>query len=109
MQKTTLTLFAAATFLANSVWAQTTASSPAPVEKATSKAKKDKTVEKLRTEDSGSRIDETRMGGETQNITVQSKVADVPPYEVKPTENTPAAGPAGAGAGGKRLWNVHKF
>lgn len=40
-------------------------------------------VEHIRVEDAGARIDEIRVGGETQSITVQPK-NDMPAYQVAP-------------------------
>jgi hypothetical protein len=69
-------------------------------------------IQRIRTEDAGSRIDEVRVGGETQSITVQPK-ANVPAYEVLPSDATKGGGTApstsGAGSTGKRVWNVLKF
>ena len=69
-------------------------------------------IQRIRTEDAGSRIDEVRVGGETQSITVQPK-ANVPAYEVLPTEGSKNGGTApsasGAGSSGKRVWNVLSF
>ena len=70
------------------------------------------TIQRIRVEDAGSRIDELRVGGETQSITVQPKV-NMPAYEVLPSEGTKSGGIApstsGAGSAGKRVWNVLKF
>jgi len=69
-------------------------------------------VERLVHEDSGSRIEEVRYGGQTESITVQPK-APLPGYEVTPP--TMARNPAGddrsgrSGSGGTRFWNVFKF
>jgi hypothetical protein len=72
----------------------------------------DPAIQRIRTEDAGSRIDELRVGGETQSITVQPK-AGVPAYEVLPSDSTKGGGTApsksGAGATGSRVWNVLKF
>jgi len=69
-------------------------------------------IQRIRTEDAGSRIDEVRVGGETQSITVQPKT-NVPAYEVQPSDATKGGGTApptsGAGSTGKRVWNVLKF
>ena len=69
-------------------------------------------IQRIRVEDAGSRIDELRVGGETQSITVQSK-ADVPAYEVLPSDATRGGGTApsksGVGSTGSRVWNVLKF
>ena len=70
----------------------------------------DQTIQRIRTEDAGSRIDELRVGGETQQITVQPKTT-VPSYEVRPAEgargNAPAAG--NNDTNGSRVWNIFKF
>lgn len=69
-------------------------------------------IERIRHEDAGSRIDELRVGGQTENITVQPK-ADVPEYEVQPStfsRGRPADNRDGMGAdGGKRNWNLLRF
>lgn len=71
-------------------------------------------IQRITVEDAGSRIDEVRVGGETQSITVQPKV-NMPAYEVLPSEASKGGGggsgpsQSGAGAAGKRVWNVLKF
>lgn len=45
--------------------------------------KSEQTIERIHHEDKGSRIDELRVGGETQTITVTPK-GNMPPYEIKP-------------------------
>ncbi len=68
-------------------------------------------IERLSFEDGGVRVDELRVGGQTQSITVQPK-ADVPAYEIQPNNGTRARGPgqgAGMAAPGQRVWNVLKF
>ena len=72
----------------------------------------DQTVQRIRTEDAGSRIDEVRVGGQTQNITVQPKLGDkIPAYEVKPSDTAPGAAPSTSNndTTGSRVWNVLKF
>ncbi|HYW57595.1 MAG TPA: hypothetical protein VE934_11580 [Polaromonas sp.] len=72
----------------------------------------EQTIQRITVEDAGSRIDEVRVGGETQSITVQPKL-NVPAYEVLPSEASKGGGSgpsqSGAGAAGKRVWNVLKF
>lgn len=51
-------------------------------------------VERVRIEDAGSRVDELRVGGETQTITVQPK-NNLPVYQVQ--------------RDGSRVWNVLNF
>ena len=70
----------------------------------------DKKIERIRTEDAGTRIDELRVGGETQQITVQPKTGGAA-YEVKPAEGARGSAPAAASndTNGSRVWNVLKF
>ena len=73
-------------------------------------ARLDKKIERIRTEDAGSRIDELRVGGETQQITVQTKTGGAA-YEVKPAEGARGSAPAAASGdtNGSRVWNVLRF
>lgn len=68
------------------------------------------TIERIRTEDAGSRIDELRVGGETQSITVQPKTGGAA-YEVNKGEGARGTAPAAASGdtNGARVWNVLKF
>ena len=68
-------------------------------------------IERIQIEDAGSRIDELRVGGETRSITVQS-AANVPAYEILPTDGARARSTERDGLGsasGQRVWNVFKF
>ena len=87
--------------------AQTPAPAAAPQAKP---ARPDKKIERIRTEDAGTRIDELRVGGETQQITVQPKTGGAP-YEVKPAEGARGTAPAATSndTNGSRVWNVLKF
>ena len=73
-------------------------------------ARADRKIERIRTEDAGTRIDELRVGGETQQITVQPKTGGAA-YEVKPAEGARGSAPAAASndTNGSRVWNVLKF
>ena len=62
-------------------------------------------IERIVVEDAGSRIDELRVGGQTQSITVHPK-ADVPSYNVQPANPSHPDGRDGAG---RRTWNVLSF
>lgn len=84
--------------LTSPVRAQTTTPAAAPTA-----APINQTIERIRIEDNTTRIDELRVGGQTQSITVQPKGADgevassaLPAYEVKPAQGT-------------RVWNLLKF
>jgi hypothetical protein len=74
--------------------------------------RKNQKIERIRTEDGGNRIDEVRVGGETQSVTVQPK-APVPPYEMQPSDlarSRPADRREGlSGGGSQRVWNVLNF
>ena len=76
------------------------------------KGRPDQRIEQIRTEDSGARIDELRVGGQTQSITVTPKASSMPGYEIQPTEGTRARPTQREGAessSGPRVWNVLKF
>lgn len=54
-------------------------------------------IQHITVEDAGSRVDELRVGGQTQSITVQPKTATrFPSYEVRPED-------------GVRVWNLRRF
>lgn len=76
------------------VIAQTTSQKVATVTSSPSTAI-DKRVEHIRVEDTGARIDEVRLGGETQSITVQPK-GNMPAYQVAPKT-------------GERTWKILGF
>lgn len=69
-------------------------------------------IERIRVEDGGARIDELRVGGQTQSITVQPK-ANVPEYEFQPTDlsrSRPVENRDGTpSAASPRVWNLFKF
>lgn len=68
------------------------------------------TSERIRVEDGGSRIDELRVGGQTQSITVQPKVGNLPEYEVQPSDGVRNRARNGAETDtGSRVWNLKKF
>ena len=72
----------------------------------------DQKIQRIRTEDAGARIDEVRVGGETQSITVQPKTGNnIPAYEVKPSDTARGAAPSTSknDTTGSRVWNVLKF
>ena len=72
----------------------------------------DQTIQRIRTEDAGTRIDEVRVGGQTQSITVQPKTGDnTPAYEVKLPDSAKGNAPSALNGdtNGSRVWNVLKF
>ena len=81
---------------------------PAAAESAMPAGRPDRQIERIRTQDAGSRIDELRVGGVTQSITVQP-AGDVPAYEVNPKDTSRAGSAAETGSTGSRFWNVFKF
>lgn len=94
--------------------AQTTpaAASPLPEPAAPAQGRPDKAGQHIRTEDAGTRIDEIRVGGETQSITVQPKTGNnIPAYEVKPSDTARSSSPTSPSSdtNGARVWNVLKF
>ena len=89
--------------------AQAPAPAPSP---APAKNPPEQRIEQIRTEDQGARIDELRVGGQTQSITVTPKASSMPGYEIQPTEGTRARPTQREGAessSGPRVWNVLKF
>ncbi len=71
-----------------------------------------KKIERIRLEDAGSLIDEVRVGGETQSITVSPK-GNMPSYDVLPSSvnRIPPSSEANgaAAAGGTRVWKILAF
>lgn len=66
-------------------------------------------IEHIQVEDRGNRIDELRVGGQTQSITVQPKAA-VPGYDVQPAGSSRLGpGEAGPGSAGPRTWKILQF
>lgn len=67
-------------------------------------------IERITVEDAGSRIDELRVGGQTQSITVQPKTATpLPAYEVRANEGARAR-PGGSDTMTQpRVWNFGRF
>ncbi|MEN9844634.1 MAG: hypothetical protein RLZZ612_2463 [Pseudomonadota bacterium] len=72
-------------------------------------------VERLHHEDSGSKVDELRVGGLTRRIEVQTKVGADSSYQIEPS-NTPAgaASPASersgaSGNAGRSSWRLFQF
>ena len=88
------------------------AAAPLPDAAPQAKGRPAKAGQRIRTEDAGTRIDEVRVGGETQSITVQPKTGNnLPAYEVKPTDATKGSLPPSGSSdtNGARVWNVLKF
>lgn len=88
---------------------------PAPKaaqENSAATGKHNQRIEHIRVEDAGSRVDETRVGGQTRSITVQPKVGTLPEYEVQSNDGARAARSRDNNSGdttGTRVWNFIKF
>jgi len=68
-------------------------------------------IERLHAQDNGASIDELRVGGQTQSVTVQPK-ADVPPYEIQPSDmarTRPADSREGLAQRTPRVWKLFDF
>lgn len=68
-------------------------------------------IEFIRIEDAGNRIDEVRVGGQTQSVTVQPK-APVPAYEMPPSDiarSRPVDTREGSSGSKQRVWNIFGF
>ena len=115
-------LFIFLSLAAGSVLAQSSTSAPteavatpAPQGRADNSAetsKHNQRIEHIRVEDAGSRVDETRVGGQTQSITVQPKVGTMPQYEVQSNDGARAARNRDNNSSdttGTRVWNFLKF
>ena len=92
--------------------AQPAASSATPAVQPAQALRAEQVIQKIRIEDAGSRIDEVRVGGQTQSITVQPKTGlNFPAYEIKPSDTPRGSAPSGANGdtAGSRVWNVLKF
>lgn len=89
--------------------AQTAPADSAP---RTSGGRAEQRIERIQIEDAGSRIDELRVGGETQSIVVSPR-GGMPAYDVLPggTNRNLTRGERGNGAasGGTRVWKLLDF
>jgi hypothetical protein len=85
----------------------------APIEReGTLDPRKNQKIERIRVEDAGNRIDELRVGGQTQNVTVQPKNLELPAYELQPDDlarSRPADSREGLSARKPRVWNLFSF
>jgi hypothetical protein len=82
--------------LASSAWAADAPKPAAPaLEREPLDPRRNQKIERIVHEDAGSRIEELRVGGQAQQITVTTR-SRVPAYEVRPKD-------------GKSLWNVLGF
>jgi hypothetical protein len=73
--------------------------------------RKNQKIERLHHEDAGSSIEEVRVGGQVQSVTVQPKAA-VPAYELPPNDmarSRPNDDREGLSGRKQRVWNVFNF
>jgi len=69
-------------------------------------------IQRLVVEDKGARIEELRVRGQTQSISVTPKGAITQPYEIIPADGARDMSPNGQatrGAAGQRVWRVLNF
>ena len=104
-------LVATITLLSALLFAGTAAAQVAPAESATvERAPRDR-IERITNEDALTRIDELRVGGQTQRIDVTPKNG-APAYEVQPLPGGATAGETGGkptGNAGRSSWRVLNF
>lgn len=83
----------------------------APAEREKLDPRKNQKIEHLTVEDKSNRIDEVRVGGQSQSVKVQPKGA--PAYEMQPTDLARGAGATDSRDGfaqrKQRVWNVFGF
>ena len=107
MSATLKTLLSLTVLACGAALAQAPAPAPSPA-----KNPPEQRIEQIRTEDQGTRIDELRVGGQTQSITVTPKASSLPGYEIQPTEGArtrPTQREGAESSSGPRVWNVLKF
>ena len=75
--------------------------------------RQDQRTERIRVEDGGSRVDELRVGGQTQSITVQPKTGTpLPAYEVRSNDGArarPGNFNESDSINAPRVWNLRQF
>jgi hypothetical protein len=93
--------------------AATTALAQAPLEREpVGPGRKNQKVEHIRHEDAGNVIEEVRVGGQAQSVTVQPKGSGMPAYEMQPSDlarTRPADRREGSVGGTQRVWNFLNF
>ena len=100
--------------LSLAAWTTVSAQTSAPLVQDQQQAdpRRNQKIERIHIEDNGARIDELRVGGQTQSITVQPK-ANVPEYEFQPTDlarSRPADNRDGLSSpSSQRVWNLFRF
>lgn len=86
------------------------AGAQAPTVQPTPALRGEQRVERIRVEDAANRVDELRVGGETQTVVVQPR-GGLPAWELQPADlarSRPGDRRDGA-AGPRRVWNLLAF
>ena len=100
--------------LSVSAWTAVSAQTAPPLvqEQQQADPKRNQKIERIRVEDDANKIDELRVGGQTQSITVQPK-SGLPEYEFQPTDlarSRPGDNRDGLSSpSSQRVWNIFKF
>lgn len=84
---------------------------PAGDEQPVKKERPEQKIERIHHEDGGATIDELRVGGQTQSVTVQP-TGRAPAYEMTPSDGArsrPGEDRQGDMGKSQRVWNVLKF
>lgn len=108
-------LFSIVVLTSAAAWAQPSSEQAANTPEAASASgnaapsRQNQRIERIREEDAGSRVDELRVGGQTQSINVQPKAGNMPAYEVKPgNAGKDGINQSGSdGTNGRRVWNLN--
>lgn len=87
-----------------------TAQTP-PEDKPVKKERPEQKIERIHIDEGGATIDELRVGGQSQNVTVKPS-GNAPAYEMQPTDGArsrPSEDRQGDTGKSQRVWNVLKF
>jgi hypothetical protein len=79
------------------------AQEPEPLE-----GRRNQKIERIVVEDEGSRVEEVRVGGQTQTVTVQPR-GGLPAYEMQPSDLARSRPADRRDGGAQRVWNVLSF
>ena len=81
----------------------------APIAAAQVPSKAEPEIKRTVVEDDRVRIEELRVRGQVQRITVSPKASGVRPYEIVPPDAGRDASQQSKGLSGQRLWSVFSF
>lgn len=89
------------------------AQTPPDVPRERQDPRRNQKIERTVIEDDSARIEELKVGGQTEKVTVQPKASALPAYEIEPvhlSRSRPGDSREGlSGTSGKRFWNVLSF